>query len=1160
MNDISRREFLGYAAAAAGAGVGAEFLFTWLRAAKNIENPIAYYPEREWEEVYREQYRYDSHFSFVCSPNCTHACRMTALTRNGVVMRIEPAYDVERYADLFGERATAHWHPRGCNKGYTIHRRIYGPYRLKYPLMRRGWKLWAQDGFPSLTPELRTKYKFDSRGTDTLLRTTWDEAFSLISKAMVAIAKTYSGPEGRKRLEAAGYPPEMLDAMHDAGTRTFKLRGGMGLLGVIGKYGLYRMANMLGVLDAHVRGVEPEHAMGGRKWSNYTWHGDQAPGLPFVHGLQSSEPDLNDLRLSKLHIQVGKNLVENKMAESHFFIELMERGGKIVVITPEYGPPATKADYWIPVRPGATDTAMFLGISKILIDEGLYDEEFVRKFSDFPLLVRADNLKRLRASEVFRNYQPGLEKDGASFAEQGLEPEQYEKIGDFVVMDEASGKLQPITRDHVGEKMDAAGLRPALDYAGKVTLTDGSVVEVRSLWSLYRIHLQDYTLDTVSEICQAPKDLILKLARDIGNPDNWPVSIHMGEGINHWFHATEANRAICLPLILTGNIGKPGAGCHTWAGNYKAAIFQAAPWCGDGFLSWVGEDPFNPNLDENAKGKDIKLRKCAKDEEPAYWNHGDRPLIVNTPAAGRKVFTGDSHMPTPTKFLWFTNVNLFNNAKWAYDSLKNVNPGIDLIISQDIEMTSSCEYSDFVLPANSWLEFKDYELTASCSNPFLQIWKGEAEPLFDTMDDVQIIAGIAKALADELKDKRFSDYWKFALENRTEVYIDRLLDASMTTHGMTVKDIMDGKFGEPGAALLTYRTYPRIPFYEQVADSMPFFTDTGRLNAYCDIPEAIECGENFIVHREGPEATPYLPNVIISSNPFVRPNNFGVTPEMLQSKVLEADVRTIANNKMPWHQAKSTKNPLWEQGYRFFCLTPKTRHRVHSQWSVTDWNLLWDSNFANVHRRDKRSPGVGEHQINMNPEAAKELGLDDGDYVWVDANPADRPYRNANPSDPFYKVARLMLRVKYNPAYPYDAVMIKHAPFIATEKTVKAHETRPDGRAQSEDTGYQSNLRYGSQQSVTRDWSMPMHQTDSLFHKDKIRPKFIFGGEADNHALNTVPKETLVRISKAEPGGLDRKSPWKYAHSGYSPRSESDMMTKYLSGEMVSVEGAKEDA
>ena len=88
------------------------------------------------------------------------------------------------------------------------------------------------------------------------------------------------------------------------------------------------------------------------------------------------------------------------------------------------------------------------------------------------------------------------------------------------------------------------------------------------------MHLKDYDLDTVAEITSAPKELIEQLAKDIATIK--PVAIHQGEGINHWFHATEVNRAAYLPLMLTGNIGKPGAGCHTWAGNYKAALFQGS--------------------------------------------------------------------------------------------------------------------------------------------------------------------------------------------------------------------------------------------------------------------------------------------------------------------------------------------------------------------------------------------------------------------------------------------------------------------------------------------------------------------------------------------------------------------------------------------------------
>ncbi|HEY6041625.1 MAG TPA: molybdopterin-dependent oxidoreductase [Anaerolineae bacterium] len=1145
MSNLSRRDFLRLSGLSIST-LSLSQLGLRLLAPIDVINPLESYPDRNWEKIYRDQYRYDSSFTFVCSPNDTHACRLRSFVRNGVILRSEPNYDVSKYSDLYGNTATAHWHPRGCKKGQTFHRRLYGPHRLKQPLMRKGWKQWADDGFAELDEANKAKYKFSARGDDELLPVSWDVAYDYISRGMIAIATRYSGESGAALLRKQGYPEEMIADMGGAGTRTFKCRGGMGLLGVIGKYGMYRFANTLALLDEDIRHLtNHEEARGGRLWSNYTWHGDQAPGHPYTTGLQASDEDFNDLRNSLLHIQCGKNLVENKMPESHFFIEAMERGAKIVAITPEYSPPATKADYWIPIRP-ATDTALFLGITRWLVDNKKYDAQFVKEFTDYPLLVRLDTLKKLSAKDVFPNYKPGLASSGVSFNLHGLKQDQYDKLGDYVVIDSKTKQPAALTREDVGAKLK---VDPELDWSGQVRLADGKEVQAMTLWAMYNEHLKDYDLDTVAEITHAPKNLIERLANDIATIK--PAAIHIGEGINHWFHATLANRAQFLPLMLTGNIGKPGAGCYTWAGNYKAALFQGSPEVGPGFKGWVAENPFKPNLDAKTPGKDIEAHSYCKDEEPAYWNHSERPLIVNTPKYGRKVFTGKTHMPTPTKVQWTTNVNLLNNAKHHYEMIKNVNPNIELIITQDIEMTATVEYADFALAANSWAEFQVAEMTASCSNPFLQIWKGGIKPLYDTRDDVRILAEVAQAIGKQLKDQRFADYWKFSLEGKPEVYIQRLLDSSLTTNGYSYDDIMAGKYGEPGAALMLFRTYPRIPFWEQINDSIPFYTADGRLDSYCDIPEAIEYGENMITHREGPEATPFLPNVIVTTSRFIRPDDYGI-PQSAEGW----EERTVRNIALPWSQVKGTKNPLWEKGYKFYCLTPKTRHRVHSSWSTVDWTVILDSNFGDPYRMDKRLPGPGDHQLHINPQAAKDMGIEDGDYVYVDANPADRPYIGWKPNDPFYKVSRLMLRVKYNPAYPYNIVMLKHSPFMATEKSVKAHETRPDGLAKSEGTGYQANLRYGSQQSVTRDWSMPMHQTDTLFHKQKTGMQFIFGGEADNHALNTVPKETLVKVTKAEDGGMNGQGKWESVATGLTPGHENDFMKRYLAGGTVQVKKA----
>lgn len=1158
-SDVSRRRFLQIAGASGAA------LLVWRQgmagfgALEGIDNPLAFYPSRDWEKVYRDAYAYDRTFTFVCAPNDTANCRLRAFVRNGVFVRAEQNYDGGDIGDLYGNKSTVAWNPRGCAKGYSFQRRVYGPHRLGYPLIRKGWKQWADDGFPSLSddPTLRDTYKFNSRGTDTFVRVSWDEAYAYHAKASVAIASTYSGEKGSERLRKDGYEPEMIEETRGAGTRTMKLRGGMGLLGVMGKYGIYRWANMLALLDQKVRNAPEDQCVGGRTWSNYTWHGDQAPGMPFIHGLQTSDIDLNDMRHAALHITCGTNFVENKMPESHFFVELMEMGGRLVCITPEYSPTSTKADYWIRVRPACTDTALFLGITRVMMDNRWYDEAFVRRYTDFPLLVRTDTLARVRAKDVFKDHAPGLAKDGPSYTVQNITDEQYARIGhDFVVIDEKTGQPRAITRDQVGMKMERDGIQPRLSWTGKVTLADGNEVEVMTLWDAYKIHLKDYDLQSVHEMTGSEPTLIERLARDIWETakSGRSVAIHIGEGLNHWFHGTLANRAVHLPLMLSGSFGRFGSGCHTWAGNYKAALFQGAKGVGAGLGAYLAEDPFKPDLNPATDGGTIKPKKRTKDEEPAYWNHGERPLVFDTPKYGRRCFTGGTHMPTPTKFLWFTNVNIFNNAKHAYDMFFNVNPKIDCIVAQDIEFNSTCEYSDILFPALSWAEFQTYEMTASCSNPFLQIWKGGIDPVHEGRDDVRILAETARALAKETNDPRFSDYWKFVLEDPDKgvlTYMQRIFDASTTTRGYKAAEILEGKYGEPGVVLLLFRTYPRIPFYECIHDDMPFWTDTGRLNAYCDIPDAIMHGENFIVHREGPEATPYLPNVIVSSNPLIRPDDFGIPQD-----AMHWDARTLRNTKLPWSEVKKTANPLWTAGYRFYGLTPKGRHRVHSSWSSVDWTHIWENNFADPHRKDKRTPGVGEHQMHMNPADAGELDIKNGDYVWVDANPDDRPFRGWQQRPDLYKVARCMVRVTINPAWPKGVVMMKHAPWISTERSVLAHETRPDKLARSKDTGYQANLRYGSHQSLTRNWLMPMHQTDTLFHKSKGSMTFMFGGEADNHAVNTVPKECLVRIIKAEDGGLDGKGAWAPGTEAYGPAAQTPLNEQYLRGKLTSVKNA----
>lgn len=148
-SEISRRQFLKVSGGAAvGLGVGLADGWsageTLVLASRTLvplaqeTNPLESYPNRGWEDVYRNQYGYDSSFTWVCSPNDTHECRLRAFVKNGIVLRSEQNYDSGNIADIYGNKATTAWNPRGCSKGFTMHRRVYGPYRLKYPLNPQG--------------------------------------------------------------------------------------------------------------------------------------------------------------------------------------------------------------------------------------------------------------------------------------------------------------------------------------------------------------------------------------------------------------------------------------------------------------------------------------------------------------------------------------------------------------------------------------------------------------------------------------------------------------------------------------------------------------------------------------------------------------------------------------------------------------------------------------------------------------------------------------------------------------------------------------------------------------------------------------------------------------------------------------------------------------
>ena len=1108
------------------------------------DNPLAFYPDRGWEHVYRDLFKYDSTFHFLCAPNDTHNCLLTGFVRSGVVTRIGPSMKYGLATDLAGNKASHRWDPRVCQKGLALTRRFYGDRRVNGCLVRAGFKKWHDAGYPRAT-DGRPPAEYFQRGRDEWVRMSHDDAAKIVAATLKNIAETYSGQAGQDRLRAQHYEEECIKATEGAGTQVLKFRGGMPLLGMTRVFGQYRLANSLALLDAKIRGVGPDKAIGARGFDNYSWHTDLPPGHPMVTGQQTVEFDLHAVEHANTVIVWGMNWVATKMPDAHWLTEARVKGTRIVVIACEYSATSTKADEAIVVRPGTTP-ALALGLSHVILRDRLFDATYVKQWTDLPILVRMDTLKYVRATEVFGGAAAALsnqtrvlkagEPAGApgSHSDMLIPEKMRQEWGDFVYWDTAVKGPKALSRDQVGARSGVGD--PLLEGSVEVTLQNGEKVRCRPVFDLVKEYAAHFDPKTTEELTWAPASAVEGLARHIAKVPGTTL-FALGMGPNQFFNNDNKDRAVLLLAALTGNIGKIGGNVGSYAGNYRTALFNGVP-------QYINENPFDLELDP---AKPARPKQYWRAESAHYYNHEDHPLKM-----GKTMITGSSHMPTPTKSMWFANANsILGNVKWHYNTVINVLPRIEMIAVNEWWWSTSCEWADVVFGVDSWAELKHPDMCASVTNPFLTIFPRTPLPrIFNTFGDIEVAAKVGMQLAQLTGDRRFADSWTFVKQQRTDVYLQRILDHSSNTKGYDIRDL-EAKAKQGIPAIMMNRTSPKAVGYEQVYDSRPWYTKSGRLEFYREEPEFIAAGENLPVHREPIDSTFYEPNVIVApTHEALRPD--GPEKYGLAITDLSNEVRQGRNVVKSWAETKASAHPLAKDGYRFIFHTPKYRHGAHTTPIDSDMIAVLFGPFGDLYRRDKRSPFVGEGYVDMHPSDAKELGIEDGDYVWVDSDPSDRPFRGWQKDARNYEFARLICRARYYPGTPRGVTRMWFNMYGATPGSVEGAKTRPDGLAKNPRTQYQAMFRSGSHQSATRGWLKPTWMTDSLVRKEMFGQAIGKGFLPDVHCPTGAPREAIVKITKAEAGGYEGKGLWRPAALGFRPRYENERMQKYLKGSFVS--------
>ncbi len=109
--------------------------------------------------------------------------------------------------------------------------------------------------------------------------------------------------------------------------------------------------------------------------------GPRDVGYLLTFGRPVNSPEPVDLEESKCIVLIGSHIGENVFtSQVTAFAEGLAKGAKLIVVDPRYSTAASKANHWLPIKPG-TDTALLLAWMNVLITEKLYDKEYLEKYA-----------------------------------------------------------------------------------------------------------------------------------------------------------------------------------------------------------------------------------------------------------------------------------------------------------------------------------------------------------------------------------------------------------------------------------------------------------------------------------------------------------------------------------------------------------------------------------------------------------------------------------------------------------------------------------------------------------------------------------------------------------------------------------------------------------
>ena len=156
-------------------------------------------------------------------------------------------------------------------------------------------------------------------------------------------------------------------------------------------------------------------------------------GYAFWMGIDRPSPDYANARVILLisaHLESGHYF--NPHAQR--IMEGKKSGAQVIVLDPRLSNTASHADVWLPTRPGS-EPAVLLAVANILIQEGRYDREFVRRWVNWEQYLRS---RRPDRDPVFEDFEIELREIYARYtpefaaAEAGITAESILEVARLV--------------------------------------------------------------------------------------------------------------------------------------------------------------------------------------------------------------------------------------------------------------------------------------------------------------------------------------------------------------------------------------------------------------------------------------------------------------------------------------------------------------------------------------------------------------------------------------------------------------------------------------------------------------------------------------------------------------------------------------------------------